>query len=68
MLFRSLYKIRLGSQSKGGGKSGGFRVITYYLEETKDEIRVYFAVIIDKSEESTIQKKDLLKLIKKELG
>lgn len=27
-----LYKIRLGSASKGGGKSGGFRAITYYVE------------------------------------
>ena len=26
------YKIRLASASKGGGKSGGFRVITYYVE------------------------------------
>lgn len=26
-----LYKIRLASESKGGGKSGGFRVITYVI-------------------------------------
>lgn len=30
------YKIRLASQSKGGGKSGGFRVITYYIEQKAD--------------------------------
>ena len=33
-LGNGLYKIRLGSASKGGGKSGGFRVVTYYVERT----------------------------------
>jgi hypothetical protein len=62
------YKIRLTSVSKGGGKSGGFRVITYYVEETKEAITIYLTTIYDKSEEDSISKKDLFKLIKKELG
>jgi len=30
-----IYKIRLASKSKGKGKSGGFRVITYIIERKK---------------------------------
>ena len=45
-----LYKIRLGSASKGGGKSGGFRVITYYVEQTVDGELVYLVKIYDKLE------------------
>lgn len=58
-----LYKIRLGSASKGGGKSGGFRVITYYVEQTADGEVVYLVTIYDKSEEASIGKDDLLKLL-----
>ncbi len=61
------YKIRLASESKGGGKSGGFRVITYYIEETKEETIVYLVTIYDKSEQSNISKKDLLNMVKNEL-
>ena len=61
------YKIRLASQSKSGGKSGGFRVITYYIE-TKNEIEiVYLVSIYDKSEFSTVSKGELQKLIEEEL-
>lgn len=59
-----LYKIRLGSESKGGGKSGGFRVITYYLEQTTDGETLYLVTIYDKSEESSIKKDSLIKLVK----
>ena len=44
-----LYKIRLGSASKGGGKSGGFRIITYYVEQTAEGEVVYLVTIYDKS-------------------
>jgi hypothetical protein len=53
------YKIRLGSQSKGGG----FRVITYYIETKNDMETVYLISIYDKSEFGTISKAELLKLI-----
>ncbi len=58
-----LRKIRLGSKSKGGGKSGGFRVITYYIEKVDNDEIVYLVTIYDKSEFSTIQKNDLMKII-----
>lgn len=57
----NLYKIRLSITSKGKGKSGGARVITYVL--IKNE-RVYLAAIYDKSEHSTINADRLLKILK----
>ena len=59
-----LYKIRLVVESKGGGKSGGFRLITYLLEERSDGIDIFFITLYDKSEDATIQKQSLLALIK----
>ena len=63
-LGNGLYKIRLGTKSKGGGKSGGFRVITYLIEENENSSDIYFITIYDKSEEDTLDKKMLLKIIK----
>ncbi|MDB5031119.1 type II toxin-antitoxin system RelE/ParE family toxin [Mucilaginibacter sp.] len=54
------YKIRLAIASKGKGKSGGARVITY-LTITDSEI--YLLSIYDKSQQSDIEDKDLLRLI-----
>lgn len=62
-----LYKIRLGSASKGGGKSGGFRVITYYVEQTADGEIVYLVTIYDKAEEASIGKDELLAQLRREL-
>ena len=61
------HKIRLGSASKGGDKRGGFRVITYYVEQTTEGEVVYLVTIYDKSEEDSIAKADLLALLKREL-
>jgi hypothetical protein len=62
-----LFKIRLASQSKGKGKSGGFRVVTYYIDETKQVQTVYLVSIYDKSEEENISKASLEELVKKHL-
>jgi hypothetical protein len=59
-----LYKIRVAVESKGGGKSGGFRLITYLLEERNDGIDIFFITIYDKSEDATMPKKTLLNLVK----
>ena len=61
-----LYKIRLASKSKGPGKSGGFLVVTYYVEQIGDEEVVYLVTIYDKSEEDTVRKEDLLDLVRDE--
>ncbi len=63
-LGNNCYKIRIAITSKGKGKSGGARVITYYLTS---ENAVYLLSIFDKSEFETIADsvlKELLKLIK----
>jgi mRNA-degrading endonuclease RelE of RelBE toxin-antitoxin system len=59
----NLYKIRLASKDKGKGKSGGFRVITYLVDETSESFEIFLVIIYDKSEESSIKKPLLLKLI-----
>jgi hypothetical protein len=60
-----LYKIRLASESKGGGKSGGFRVVTYVLYQEPESSDVYLLTMYDKSEDATIKKESLLKLVQK---
>ena len=62
-----LYKIRLASASKGGGKSGGFRVITYYVEQTSEGETVYLVTIYNKSETDSITKEELLRLLQQGL-
>jgi mRNA-degrading endonuclease RelE of RelBE toxin-antitoxin system len=59
-----LYKIRLASSSKGKGKSGGFRIINYIVTENKEDIDITVLTIYDKSEDSTMKKDILVKMIK----
>ena len=54
------YKIRLAVDSKGRGKSGGARVITYLYIETET---VYLLTIYDKSEKSDLKPNELKKMI-----
>ena len=63
-----LYKIRLASECKGKGKSGGFRVITYYLLPSEAGEFVYLVTLYDKSEESCVYREELKELIRKHLG
>jgi hypothetical protein len=55
-LGNNFYKIRLAIASKGKGKSGGARVITYLKIV---ESSVFLASIYDKSAKSTITNKEL---------
>lgn len=57
------YKIRLAIKSKGKGKSGGARVITYFVIHQETE-QVYLLSIYDKSEFDSISDNDLKKLVK----
>jgi len=54
------YKIRVAIKSKGTGKSGGARVITYVITENKE---VYLLTIYDKADLDTIDDKTLKKII-----
>lgn len=59
-LGKSCYKIRVAIKSKGQGKSGGARLITYVRVVKKT---VYLLDIYDKSEQSTISDAELKLLI-----
>ena len=64
----NVYKIRLSIKSKGKGKSGGARVITYIeldLEvDIEDEVtNVFLLTIYDKSETDSINSKEIKMLI-----
>lgn len=59
-----LYKIRVANEDKGKGKSGGFRLITYLLKSSLEGIDIYLITLYDKSEDSTIKKSSLQKLVK----
>jgi hypothetical protein len=63
-----LYKIRLANKDKAKGKSAGYRIITYLVEEKELVFTIYLLKIYDKSEESTISKSELVKLIKSVFG
>ena len=60
-LGNNTYKIRLAIKSKGKGKSGGARVITYVICE---DLEVYLLSIYDKSDFDSIDDKTLKILIK----
>jgi len=59
-----LYKVRLAVKSKGKGKSGGYRIITYLVNQSKENTIINMITLYDKSEESSINKQYLLKLLK----
>ncbi|MCD4695455.1 MAG: type II toxin-antitoxin system RelE/ParE family toxin [Bacteroidales bacterium] len=61
-LGHGVYKIRLAISSKGKGKSGGARVITYLVTEDKE---VYLIFIYDKSKLENITKQQVFELLKK---
>ena len=58
-LGNNTYKVRISIKSKGKGKSGGARVITYHLNRNKE---VYLLTIYDKSEIENIEDR-ILRLI-----
>jgi mRNA-degrading endonuclease RelE of RelBE toxin-antitoxin system len=65
-LTETIYKIRLASKSKGKGKSGGFRVITYIVENAGQDdeyIVVTLLSIYDKSEINTLKNSEISLLV-----
>jgi len=65
LITENTYKIRLGSSDKNSGKSSGFRIITYLIDEKEDGVEINLMLIYDKSEESSITKSEIIKIIKK---
>jgi len=64
-LGHNIYKVRLENSAKNRGKSAGFRVATYYINENN---RVYLVHIYDKSKISNVSKDKLMEIIQRELG
>jgi mRNA-degrading endonuclease RelE of RelBE toxin-antitoxin system len=60
-LGNNCYKVRLSISSKGKGKSGGARVITYVF--VKNET-IYLISIYDKSEKENISSKEINERLK----
>ncbi len=59
-LGNNCYKIRVAIQSKGKGKSGGARTITYIFIETET---VYLLTIYDKSEKENLKPNELKTMV-----
>ena len=55
-----VYKIRLAITSKGRGKSGGGRVVTYVVTEDQE---VWLLSIYDKADRENIRDKDVASLV-----
>jgi mRNA-degrading endonuclease RelE of RelBE toxin-antitoxin system len=59
-----LYKTRLENSSTKSGKSGGFRVIYYYLDE---EENLYLLKIYSKTEIASIKEEILVDILKSQI-
>ena len=63
-LTSKLYKIRLENSSTSTGKSGGFRVIYYYLDEKKN---IYLLKMYSKTEIANIKEEVLIEILKSQI-
>ena len=64
-LGHGLRKVRMAVLSKGKGKSGGVRIITYLIDKTKNDVTIELLDIYDKSEVSSLSDSDLKHLLKR---
>ena len=64
-LGNNLFKIRLAIASKGKGKSGGARVITYLKTEQGN---IYLLSIYDKGEKDTISDKEIREILNSKIS
>ena len=63
-LGEGFYKTRVKNSDKNRGKSGGYRIITYYID---DDGVVYLVSIYDKGDKDSVSVEQLKEIIKKEL-
>lgn len=61
LLGNDCYKIRLQNSSIPTGKSGGFRVITYYVVKND---RIYLMDIYSKTDQDSISDEEILEILK----
>lgn len=62
-LSTGIHKIRMAIKSKGRGKSGGARVITYTIVATETHGRVYLINVYDKADYSTVDVSTLKSIV-----
>lgn len=60
-LQHNCYKIRMANSSTSTGKSGGFRVIYYFIDEIND---LYLMNIYSKTQKENLSDNELLELLK----
>ena len=60
-LFNSCYKIRLANSSVPTGKSKGFRIITYYIDNLNN---LYLLGMHSKADKDTISDSEIIGLLK----
>ena len=61
-----MHKVRMAIPSKGKGKSGGARVITYCVDQHEQDIQVTLLTIYDKSDTESISNNQLITIRKSE--
>ena len=64
-LSSDLYKIRLENSSSKVGKSGGFRVIYYYIDKNEN---LYLLKIYSKTEIPNIKEEVLIKILNEQMS
>lgn len=64
LLGNNTYKHRMAIVSKGKGKSGGARVITYNVQQTENDVTITLMSIYDKSEISNVSDAYLRQLVR----
>ncbi len=63
LLGKNTYKHRMAIVSKGKGKSGGARVITYNVQQAENDVTITLMSIYDKSEISNVSDAYLRQLV-----
>lgn len=63
-LGNGIYKTRMSISSKGKGKSGGARVLTYNIVETEQGLTIVLLSIFDKSEIENVTDNYIKSLVK----
>jgi mRNA-degrading endonuclease RelE of RelBE toxin-antitoxin system len=61
-LGRNCYKIRLANSSIPTGKSGGFRVITYYFDQNET---IRLLLIYSKTQQDSVSTEEILDVLKR---
>lgn len=64
----NIRKIRMSITTKGRGKSGGARVITYTTLVTEQEGKIYLLLIYDKADASSVKMNVVKQIVKDLIG